>query len=207
MKLAGASGESAIFIAEWDWIPIPMLLTKVHKSKNSVFEQILSNFWSLYFTLKSRGETLSYYWTKKLYISWKQCTWLIKASDRLLQVKFSAKEEAVSYPQSVWKEKRTKWPLSCVIAHNVKLAVVVVTTGTGTICSLWDITSASFLYNAYNFVRWQLLAQRKETAWVYLSSWPDCGLTHSQYCNCKCAFHCSCFHCLKKSKNVYKVST
>lgn len=69
------------------------------------------------------------------------------------------------------------------MAHNEKLAVVVATTGTGTICSLWDITSASFLYNVYKFVIWQLLAQRKETARVYLPLWHDCSLTHPQYCS------------------------
>lgn len=114
-----------------------------------------------FFTSESRAETCPIIEPKKLYISWKQCTWVIKASDSLPQSKFPAKREAVFYPS---KEKRTKWPLSCVIAHNEKLAVVVATTGTGTICSLSDITSASFLYNVYTYCNMAAFSPKKRNS-------------------------------------------
>lgn len=186
-----------------------MSLTKVHKSKYSVLFSFIYSVYKteLCFSPQNPEERPPIIEPKKKpnYISSENgVLGSLKPLDSLPQLKCPAKENAVSYPPIVWKEKRTKWPLNCVISHNEKLAVVVVTTRKGTICSLWDIKSASFSYNVYTFVIGQH-KEKKQPEHIY-----HCSLTvlwlirNTVTANVFFIAHVS---TVKKSVNVYTVLT
>lgn len=121
-----------------------MLQTKEHKSKYSVLGPILSIFLVFIFHLRTQARNLVLLLNQKNYIS------CVLGSLKHLIVCLSRRfllKMMLSHTLHVFERRREQSGVCVfgVIAHNEKFAMVAVTTGTGTICSLWDITSPSFL--------------------------------------------------------------